>query len=276
MHPKALLEQFGYKPKKRLGQNFLMDAGSASRIARLVLEGSPAGEPFRVLEIGPGTGTLTQALLEMHADVTAIDVDPDMVRILRSREELAGARILEHDALTFDYAEFACGERWRMTGNLPYNIATPLVMRFIEMRGGPETLVVMVQKEVADRFAAKPATPAYGSLSVAVQYAMTVERAFTLKPSAFYPRPKIDSTVVRLTRRAVPAAAVDDEHRFLQVVRAAFAYRRKTLANSISLALGVPRADVHGALAHLGLNTEIRGEQLGLADFARLAGRLPA
>jgi 16S rRNA (adenine1518-N6/adenine1519-N6)-dimethyltransferase len=162
-----------------------------------------------------------------------------------------------------------------VTGNLPYNIATPLIMRFIEMQNGPHVLVVMVQKEVADRFAARPATPAYGSLSVAVQYAMRVEKAFTLKPGAFYPRPKVDSTVVRLARRE-ERAAVTDEHRFLQVVRAAFAYRRKTLANSLSLALGVQRAAVAQALEQIGLDTEIRGEQLALADFARLADRLPA
>lgn len=274
MHPKALLEQFGYRPKKRFGQNFLMDASVASRIAELVLEGSPVGEPFRVLEIGPGTGALTHALLEVHPDVTAIDVDPDMVRILRSRPELAGAHIVEADALTFDYGEFAAGGAWRMTGNLPYNIATPLIMRFIEMQNGPQVLVVMVQKEVADRFAAKSGTPSYGSLSVAVQYAMTVEKALTLKPGAFYPRPKIDSTVVRLTRRAARAVAVADEHRFLQVVRAAFAYRRKTLANSLALALGVQRAAVAQALQQIGLDTEIRGEQLSIADFARLADRL--
>jgi 16S rRNA (adenine1518-N6/adenine1519-N6)-dimethyltransferase len=274
-HPKELLEQFGYRPKKRLGQNFLMDASAASRIARLVVEGSPQGEPFRVLEIGPGTGALTQALLQLHADVTAIDVDPDMVRILRSRDELDRAQIVHADALEFDYASFAGGVPWRVTGNLPYNIATPLTMQFIEMRNGPQMLVVMVQKEVADRFAAKPSTAAYGSLSVAVQYAMTVEKAFTLKPGAFYPRPKIDSTVVRLIRRAAPAVEVSDEHRFLQVVRAAFAYRRKTLANSLSLALGVPRTAVAQALLQIGLNAEIRGEQLGLGDFAKLAGRLP-
>ena len=273
-HPKALLQRFGYKPKKRFGQNFLMDAGAAARIARLVVEGSPEGEPFRLLEIGPGTGTLTKALIESHADVTALELDPDMVRILRSREELQNANVLEADALTFDYAQFAGSSRWRVTGNLPYNIATPLIVRFIEMRNGPEMLVAMVQKEVADRFAAKPATPAYGSLSVAVQYAMTVEKAFTLKPGAFYPRPKIDSTVVRLVRRSARAVEVADEHRFLQVVRAAFAYRRKTLANSLSLALGVQRARVAEALRQIGLDTEIRGEHLSLSDFARLADRL--
>lgn len=277
MHPRALLEQFGYRPKKRLGQNFLMDAGAAARIARLVCEDpSPLGEGFRVLEIGPGTGQLTQALIEIHADVTAIDIDPDMVRILRSRPELARAHVVEADALTFDYESFASGAPWRMTGNLPYNVATPLVMRLVEMRNGPQTLVVMVQKEVAERFGARPGTRAYGSLSVAVQYAMQVERAFTLGPGAFYPRPKIDSTVVRLRRRDVPAAQPADEHWFLQVVRAAFAYRRKTLANSLSLALGVQRAAVAQALNDIGLDMEIRGEQLSIADFARLSDRLRA
>lgn len=273
-HPKALLERFGYRPKKKFGQNFLMDAASAARIARLTTEGiSPSA---RILEIGPGTGQLTQALLDMHPDVCAIDIDPDMVRILRSRPELARAQIVEADALTFDYEGFAAGKPWRMTGNLPYNVATPLIMRFIEMANGPETLVVMIQKEVADRIAAKPGTRAYGSLSIAVQYAMTVERAFTLGPGAFYPRPKVDSTVVRFIRRERPAVEVADEHWFLQVVRGAFAYRRKTLANSLSLALGTPRAQVAQALQHLGLDTEIRGEQLALADFARLADHLRA
>lgn len=272
MHPRALLDQYGLRPKKKLGQNFLMDAGAASRIARLAVERPQQ----RVIEIGPGTGTLTQALLELQADVTAIDVDPDMIRILRARPELVRAHVVQADALSFDYETFSGGEPWRMTGNLPYNIATPLITRLIEMRNGPELLIVMVQKEVADRFLARPSTPAYGSLSIAVQYAMNVGKAFTLGPGAFYPRPKIESTVVRLRRRATRAVAVKDEHRFLQVVRAAFAYRRKTLANSLSLALGVQRADVNQALHHIGLDTEIRGEQLAIADFARLADQLTA
>lgn len=273
MHPRALLEQFGYRPKKRLGQNFLMDTGAAARIAHLL---GDALDGRRVLEIGPGTGALTQALLELRADVTAMDIDPDMVRILRSRDELRRAQIVQADALAFDYEAYADAKPWSMTGNLPYNIATPLVMQLVEMNNGPEMLVVMVQREVADRFAARPGTRAYGSLSVAVQYAMQVEKKFTLGPGAFYPRPKIDSTVVRLRRRAVRAAQPADEHRFLKVVRAAFAYRRKTLANSLALALGVERAAVVQALRETGLDTEIRGEQLAIADFARLSDHLSA
>jgi len=270
MHARELLRRFGYRPKKRLGQHFLMDSAAAARIAQLV---APApGE--RVIEIGPGTGTLTRALLDARAAVTAIELDEDMVRILRSRDDLAGAEIVHADALTFDYAGFAAGSTWRCTGNLPYNIATPLIVRFIEMPAGPESLVVMMQKDVADRLNAKPGTRAYGSLSIAVQYAMHVERAFTLPPGVFYPRPKVHSTVVRLQRRERPAVSVADEARFLQVVRGAFAYRRKTLANSLSLALKIDRMAVTNALTQLDYNTEIRGEQLAIGDFARIADAL--
>lgn len=269
MHPRALLDRFGYRPKKKFGQNFLVDSSAAKRIAAL------CSGTHRIVEIGPGTGALTAALLQTGAQVAAIDVDADMIRILQSQPELAQARIVHADALTFDYEAFAAGEPWNIAGNLPYNIATPLVMRLIEMRSGPDALVVMVQKEVAQRMGAQPGTRAYGSLSVAVQYAMQVEHAFTLGPGSFYPRPKIDSSVLVLRRRTEKAVKVADEHRFLQVVRAAFAYRRKTLVNSLALSLGVERAAASTALRELGLETEIRGEQLGLADFGRLADRLP-
>jgi 16S rRNA (adenine1518-N6/adenine1519-N6)-dimethyltransferase len=229
---------------------------------------------INVVEIGPGTGTLTRALLEAGCKVTAMDVDPDMIRILQSRGDLGEARIVEADALTFDYESFAQGKPWRIAGNLPYNLATPLIMRLVEMRDGPDELTVMVQKEVAQRFAAQPGSKAYGSLSVVTQYAMEVHREFTLGPGSFYPKPKIESTVMRLVRRRQPAVQVADEHRFLQVVRAAFAYRRKTLANSLSLALGLERTSVTHALQELALDTEIRGEQLSLAGFSKLADRL--
>lgn len=274
MHPRALLDRFGYRAKKRYGQNFLIDRGAAARIAALAASEARCA---RVVEIGPGTGALTGALLEAGADVTAIDVDREMIDILNAQESLARARIVHADALEFDYAAYAQGRPWCMTGNLPYNIATPLILRLISLGpAGPEALAVMLQREVAERFTARPATAAYGSLSVAVQYAMIVEQAFKLGPEAFYPRPKIESAVVVLRRREKPAVDVADEARFLQVVRGAFAYRRKTLANSLSLSLGVPRAAAAAAIASAGLDTEIRGEQLAIADFARLAGALPA
>jgi len=268
-HPKALLAAWGLHPKKRYGQNFLMDSGSARRIARLALEGAPA--PVRALEIGAGTGALTLALLDEGADVTALEIDPELIALLRARRELDKARIVEADALNFDYAAYGGDTAWIVAGNLPYNIATPLMLGLIEMERGPASLTVMIQKDVANRLAAKPGTPAYGSLSIAVQYAMVVERAFTLGPRAFYPAPKIDSTVVRLLRRETPAVHPRDVSLFRKVVRAAFAYRRKTLANSLMLALGIERATIARAIAASALPPECRGEQLDLHAFSRLA-----
>ena len=273
-HPKALLAAWGLRPKKRYGQNFLIDQGAARRIARLALEG--AAEPARTIEIGAGTGQLTRALLEEGADVTALEIDPDLIALLRKRDELTNARIVQADALAFDYAAYADGSPWRVAGNLPYNIATPLMLGLIEMEHGPSSLTVMIQKDVAARLAAKPGTAAYGSLSIAVQYAMVVERAFTLGPRSFYPAPKIDSTVIRLLRRETPAVHPHDLRLFRKVVRAAFAYRRKTLANSLMLALGVERAIVARALAASQLPPECRGEQLDLYDFSRLADAMAA
>lgn len=267
-----MLAQAGLLPKKRFGQNFLQNENAALKIARLAVDGAGAGT--QTLEIGAGTGALTRALLECGADVTALEIDRDLVAMLRAREDLRGATIVEADALDFDYRAWSARRPWIATGNLPYNIATPLIIELVEMERGPDALTVMIQKDVADRLAAKPGTPAYGSLSIAVQYAMRVERAFTLGPRAFYPAPKVDSTVVRLVRRAEPAVKPRDLAVFRKVVRAAFAYRRKTLANSLALALGIERARITKAIAASSLSTESRGEQLDLDDFCRLADEL--
>ena len=271
-HPRALLAAWGLRPKKKYGQNFLMDGGAAHRIARLSLLDAPPHT--RIIEIGPGTGALTLALLDEGASVTAIEIDPELVNVMRHRPELANANIVQEDAMQFDYSAYASSGPWRVAGNLPYNVATPLVVDLVEMERGPETITVMIQKDVADRLAAKPGTPAYGSLSIAVQFAMKVERAFTLGPRAFYPPPKVDSTVVRLVRLAEPAVRPKDLTLFRKVVRAAFAYRRKTLANSLMLALELPRDPIAAALAASEIPPESRGEQLDLDDFARLADNL--
>jgi 16S rRNA (adenine1518-N6/adenine1519-N6)-dimethyltransferase len=269
-HPRALLARWGLRPKKRYGQNFLMDSAAAHRIARLC-----APDPgTRVIEIGAGTGALTHALLEQGAKVTALEIDPDLVALLRGREDLSDANIVEADALEFDFFAWSRGEPWQAAGNLPYNVATPLILRFCEMADGPQTVTVMIQKDVADRLAAKPGTAAYGSLSVAVGYAMEVHREFTLGPHSFYPQPKVKSTVVRMVRREQPAVRPRDLDVFWKVVRGAFAYRRKTLANSLVLALGLNRANVERAIVRCKLSPEIRGERLDLDDFARLADEL--
>ena len=257
-------------PKKRFGQNFLTDTSAAKRIAAACVPPPVT----RVIEVGSGTGVLTHALLALGARLCAIEIDRDLVEILRERADLSAARIVCADALTFDYTEAAAGEPWCAAGNLPYNIATPLITGWLGAADPPQRIVAMVQRDVADRFTAKPSTPAYGSLTLFTNYWATVTRAFVLGPGAFYPRPKVDSAVVILERRSHPAVSVRDRALLLQVVRGAFAYRRKTLANSLSLALGIDRTRTQAALGALNLDTEIRAEQLDLGAFGALADRL--
>jgi 16S rRNA (adenine1518-N6/adenine1519-N6)-dimethyltransferase len=270
--PRQLLAQAGLRPRKRYAQNFLENPSAARKIAQLSLAGARAGT--RTLEIGAGTGALTLALLEQSADVTAIEIDAKLVALLRSREDLSRAHIVEADALSFDYRAWSSGRAWLATGNLPYNVATPLLLALIEMENGPDSMTVMLQKDVADRLVAKPGTTAYGSLSVAVQYAMHAKTAFTLGPGSFFPPPRIRSTVVQLVRRPKPAVTPRHPALFWKVVRGAFAYRRKTLANSLALALDVDRAKTLRALKLIDLSPELRGERLDLGDFARLADAL--
>ncbi len=247
-----------------------MDGGASSRIAKLAVDAP--GE--RILEIGAGTGALTVQLANLGAAVTAIDVDPEMLAVLRSRDDLAGVDLIEADALAFDYAAFAAAGPWNAAGNLPYNIATPLIIALVSMENGPGRFVAMIQKDVAERLTAKPGTPQYGSLTIAVTYRANVRRAFNVSPEQFYPRPNVNSAVIVVQRLASPAIRVRNEATFDAVVRAGFAYRRKTLANSLSLGLGVPRDGPAAAIAALGLDPEIRGEALDLATFAALADQL--
>lgn len=247
-----------------------MDGGAAARIARLAVP-----EPgLRAIEIGAGTGALTSALLNLGADVTALDVDPEMLAILRGRRDLSRAAVVQADALRFDYPAWAGAAPWVATGNLPYNIATPLMLLLADAPRPPERIVVMIQRDVADRLTAAPGSAAYGSLTVAIALRMTVERAFSVAPAQFYPRPKVQSAVVVLRPHAVPPVDVRDRVHFERVVRGAFAYRRKTVANALALSLAVPRERITDALGQLGLRPEIRGEALDLATFAALADAL--
>jgi 16S rRNA (adenine1518-N6/adenine1519-N6)-dimethyltransferase len=247
-----------------------MDGGVAKRIAVLCVWEPEA----RVIEVGAGTGALTGALLACGARVTALEIDPALVEILHDRSDLAPARIVRADALEFDYASEAAGEPWCAAGNLPYNVATPLIAGWLQRPDPPRRIVAMIQRDVAERLVARPSTPAYGSLSLLAQYFSAVTRAFVLGPGAFYPRPKVESAVVVMERHATPPVAVRDRAFFLQVVRGAFAYRRKTLANSLSLALGIARERTQSALASLDIDSEIRAEQLDLGAFGALADSL--
>jgi 16S rRNA (adenine1518-N6/adenine1519-N6)-dimethyltransferase len=247
-----------------------MDRGIAARIAALVVDRPGT----RVLEIGAGTGALSEALLALGADLTAFDLDETLVDLLQARPELAQATIVRADALAYDYAAYARDGAWRVAGNLPYNIATPLLVMLSERDGPPDRIVAMIQRDVADRLTARPGTPAYGSLTLAIALTMRVTRAFVVGPAHFFPRPNVDSAVVVLERLEAPPVAVRDLTHLRGIVRGAFAYRRKTLANSLSLALAIPRERTASALRSLDLDPEIRGENLDLASFAALSGAL--
>ena len=272
MNARSLLAARGLRPKKSLGQHFLMDAGTAARIARLAVE-EPAQ---RIIEVGAGTGALTAALVALGASVTALDVDANLLAIVHERLDLAAVETVLADALTFDFAAYGLAGPWRVVGNLPYNIATPLLVRLAQLERPPERIVAMIQRDVADRLTAAPGTASYGSLTLAIGLTMRVERAFSVAAAQFFPKPNVVSAVVVLHRREVPAADVRDRVRFEQVVRAAFAYRRKTLVNSLTLALGLPRERIVSAMKALDLDAEIRGETLDLRTFAALTDALVA
>ena len=246
-----------------------MDGGTALRIARL---GAEPGD--RVLEIGAGTGALTAALVRAGADVTALEVDPELVAVLQSRSDLERAHIVQADATVYDYEAYGSAGRWIAAGNLPYNIGTKLLIDWCAMEHRPARIVAMIQRDVADRLTARPGTPQYGSLTLAIGIRARVERALSVGPSQFYPRPKVESAVVVLHMLDAPAVSVRNETFLREVVRAAFAYRRKTLANSLSLALAIPRERTVSALRGIAIDSEIRGEQLDLAAFAALADTL--
>jgi 16S rRNA (adenine1518-N6/adenine1519-N6)-dimethyltransferase len=233
------------------------------------------GGGSRILEIGAGTGTLTAALRERGAAVTAIEIDSSLVALLRDRRDLEGVEIIEADAMRFAFDDYASRGAWRIAANLPYNIGTPLVAELSKMHNPPERMVVMLQKDVVDRLVAGPSTPAYGSLSLVVRARMQVHRAFTIGRSHFYPRPNVDSSVVVLEPLTV-RPNIEDFQRFDSIVKAAFAYRRKTLANSLSHALGIPRERTVAALKSLELDPEIRAEQLDLSAFTELSRELAA
>ena len=269
MSARGLLNAAGLHPKKRFGQNFLLDESLCVKIADL----ARADAPEFIVEVGPGTGALTAALARDGVLVRALEIDRDLVALLRERTDLPSVEILEADALSYAWPESKF-QRWHVAGNLPYNIATPLLVRLAQIPGGPQRIVAMIQKDVADRLLAEPGTPAYGSLTVAVSNAMRIERALTLGPGAFYPSPKVDSTVIVLDRRARPLVEPIDPTLFEKVVRGSFAYRRKTLANSLSRALSVERGEILIAMQTAGIDEDERGERLDIDSFARLADAL--
>ena len=262
-----ILNRFGIRTQKKLGQHFLVDESVVRRIA----ESLELKADMPVLEIGPGIGTLTQFLAMTGARVTAVELDRRCIEIMGTTlKAYNNIRIVQGDVLNLDFAELMGTGPFQIAGNLPYYITTPIVMKILEGQVPAEKMVFMVQKEVADRMVSAPGSKEYGALSVAVQYHTKAVKLFEVPSAAFMPPPAVDSAVILCTKRAQPPVDVPSEKLFFRVVRAAFGQRRKTLANSLQGG-GFSKEEVTAMLQETGIKGERRGETLSLDEFAALS-----
>jgi 16S rRNA (adenine1518-N6/adenine1519-N6)-dimethyltransferase len=265
----ALLAANGLRPNRALGQNFVVDANTVRRIARL----ARIAPGDQVLEIGAGLGSLTLALAERGASVTAVEVDRGILAVLKEVVEPGGVRVLEGDALHLDWgAILGFGGPWVLVANLPYNVATPLVVTLLEQAPAIARMLVMVQLEAGERLAARAGDEAYGAVSVKVAYWASARIVGRVPSTVFYPQPRVESALVEVVRRPAPAVGADevDYARLVEVVRAGFGQRRKMLRRSLA---GVVAAE---AFAAAGVRPDQRAEELDVHAWGRLAGWQPS
>ena len=262
-----ICKRFDIKMSKKLGQNFLIKRGIVDEIVKAA--DLQEGEP--VLEIGPGIGTLTQGLAQSGANVTAIELDTRLLEVLDTTlAQYSNVTIVHGDVLKLDVPSIMHHEPVKVVANLPYYITTPIIMSLLESRLPIERLVVMVQKEVALRMVAKPGTKDYGALSVAVQYYTKPDIVLDVPPKSFLPAPAVTSSVIRCVLRDKPPVDVVDEKLFFRVVKAGFAQRRKTFANTMKTT-GLSKDRIEELLAKANIDGQRRGETFTLQEFADVA-----
>jgi 16S rRNA (adenine1518-N6/adenine1519-N6)-dimethyltransferase len=258
---RELLAAHGLSPSKALGQHFLADPNTAERIVRLA--GVAAGE--RVVEVGPGVGSLTVALLDAGAHVCAVELDRYIVPVLEDVTAERDVAIFVADALRVDWGSLLAGDQWKMVSNLPYNVATAIVVGALERAPMIERFLVMVQREVGDRLAAVPGTRAAGAVSVKVAWHATARVVGRVAPTVFLPPPKVESALVEMVRRPGPPVEVRDEARMFALVQAGFAVRRKTLRRALAGVLD------DKAFTRAGIDPAARAESLTLEQWAALS-----
>ena len=269
---RVVLSEAAFRPKKSRGQNFLIHERVIDSIIRLLDVSAIDG----VVEIGPGLGFLTRRLLERAGEVWAVEVDDALVERLRQTGWAAAPNfhLIHGDILTVPLAEMLPSRKLKLAGNLPYSISTPVLFRIFDWRDHFSSLVLMVQKEVADRIAGAPGTKDYGTLSVWCQVHGRVTEKVSVSPEAFFPRPKVRSTVLKIELFAEPLIADADLATLRGLVRAAFGQRRKTLSNNLTSWLKRARKDIDDFLRSCDIDPKRRGETLGVDEFVKLAGRL--
>ncbi|MDR0691179.1 MAG: 16S rRNA (adenine(1518)-N(6)/adenine(1519)-N(6))-dimethyltransferase RsmA [Streptococcaceae bacterium] len=276
---REIIKKYDLKLKKSLGQNFLTDAN----ILQKIVEVAGLYQPANVLEIGPGIGTLTEQLARMAQQVLALEIDQRMLPVLKETlSPYPNVTVVNQDILKADLKQetikaFKKYLPLKVVANLPYYVTTPILMRLIESELEIEQIVVMIQKEVAERISAKPGSKAYGSLSVAVQSFWEAHVAFTVPKAVFIPQPKVNSAVLSLARRETPAVLVAGEKAFFHLIKAAFAMRRKTLWNNLVHAYGKDQKTqdkLLKALENAKIDPKKRGETLTIQEFATLSNAL--
>lgn len=270
---KSLLAEYGLRPKKRLGQNFLIDRNVLNRL----LEAADASPDKNVLEIGPGLGVVTHELAARGANVICIEADKDFQPILEKLLlEYPNTRIIIEDFLRVDLTELLKDSgKWVVVGNLPYYITSPIIARLIEYKHFFTSVLLMVQREVARRLQAAPGSDDYGALSVFVQYHCETEDVMKVSRNVFYPIPDVDSELIKLIIRQTPAVVVSNETLFFDIVKAAFGKRRKTLFNALGTSdeLKWNKDYARAVLEAAGIDGNRRGETLSLQEFASLANK---
>lgn len=268
----------GVRPRKSLGQNFLID----EEVIAAIIEASGVTKDTLVLEIGPGTGALTLPLAEQAGHVIAVDLDPDMIDGLRVKTfgldnvDLILGDILETDIrkITEKSMEEHGLSELRIIGNLPYYITTPIIMKLLETGTGAKSITVMMQKEVGDRIAAEPGTRASGAITYPVHYYAAVTEVTDVPRECFYPVPGVDSVVLRLDLRDEPKVKVKSEEMLMRCVKAGFSMRRKTLLNALTSLGDYDKKTLSEALEKAGIDPGRRAETLSLEDFAKLSDNL--
>lgn len=265
-NPRELLEEFELFPKKKLGQNFLHDPNALQKIVHI----ADVQPHDTIVEVGPGTGSLTHYLAETAKRVLAIEVDDRLQELLRERfEDTPNVEFYWMDILDFDFADSVGADTpYKVVANLPYYITSAILRKILEAPHKPQSLTVMVQKQVADRLIAQPDDMSL--LTVSVQYFADPSIEMVIKSGAFYPRPDVDSAVVHMTVYPEPIVDVPSERLFFDVVRAGFGLKRKQLKNSLSKGLNLPTDDTLAILAQADIDLKRRAETLSLEEWAAL------
>lgn len=269
-----ILQKYNFNFQKKFGQNFLINTG----ILEDIIEAAEITKEDFVLEIGPGIGTMTQYLCESAREVVAVEIDRNLIPILKDTlSEYNNVEVLNDDILKVDIRALAeernAGKPIKVVANLPYYITTPIIMGLFESHVPIDSITIMVQKEVADRMQEGPGSKEYGALSLAVQYYAHPEIVVNVPPSCFMPQPKVGSAVIRLTRHKEPPVQVDNEKLMFQIIRASFNQRRKTLANGLNnfSGLNLSKQTIQECIEELGVPLTVRGETLSLEQFSLLS-----